>query len=119
MDVDDCQVFRNGPLAIFQSHQTLTLSRYSNKTVIVLSVLLTAVILVAASVFAYVVVTKSRIVPIIRARFENTPYTDFSVEQPPAPSSSEASARPKPTSQTISMVIQNQTTTYMEEGPGT
>ena len=118
MVVDDCQVFKNGPLAIFQSHEAMTQSRYSNKTVILLAVLLTIATLIALSFVAFVAVTKTRLGPIIRARFQNTPYTDFSVEQSADQDSSSASARPKPSTQTISMVLQNETNSSLEESPG-
>ena len=118
MVVDDCQVFKNGPLAIFQSHEAMTQSRYSNKTVILLAVLLTIATLIALSFVAFVAVTKTRLGPIIRARFQNTPYTDFSVEQAADQDSSSASARPKPSTQTISMVLQNEANSSLEESPG-
>ena len=119
MVVDDCQVFKNGPLAIFQSHEAMTQSRYSNKTVILLAVLLTIATLIALAFVVFVAVTKTRLGPIIRARFQNTPYTDFSVEQSADQDSSQApSARPKPSTQTISMVLQNETNSSLEESPG-
>ena len=120
MNVDDCPVFRDGPLAVFKSHQETYFSKANktNSTVIMLSVLLTVVILVGLAITAYFVVTKSRLVPIIRARFENSPYTDFSSE-PTAPVRDPGSSVPKPSFQTMSMVIQNETNSTSNEGPST
>jgi hypothetical protein len=48
-----------------------------SKSSILLAVLLTLLVAFMLAVVGYFIIFKSRLVPRIRARFENTPYTDF------------------------------------------
>jgi hypothetical protein len=92
-----------------------------------LAVLLTLIVAFVMAVLGYFVFFKSRILPRLRAHFENTPYTDFVVQEPGQvenpeelnqPDNSRVREGPKPNNQTISMVVTNESTSS-NVGPST
>ena len=121
MDVDNCYVFKHGPLSMFISHQTSIEKTSDSKSVVVLAVLLSLLVAFVLVVAAYFVVFKSRLGPILRARFENTPYTDFVAQESGAqtdPQPAPVAENRKSGSQAMSMVVTNESVAA-QEGPST
>jgi hypothetical protein len=127
MDVDKCLVFKNGPLSMFISHQTSLVRTSESKSVVVLAVLLSLLVAFMLVVVAYFVVFKSRLGPILRARFENTPYTDFVAQESGEQTDRRERSDPQPASvaetrksgnQAMSMVVTNESVAA-QEGPST
>jgi hypothetical protein len=84
-------------------------------------VLLSIFVTVVVAVSGYLLVFKTRLVPIFRARFENRPYADFDGTEPTAAAHGPATAAGldrKSDNATVSIVLQNEANARAE-GPST
>ena len=121
--------WHNIPFFLFQTTQN---KNSDSKSSILLAVLLTLLVAFMLAVVGYFIVFKSRLVPRIRAHFENTPYTDFEPGRPDNQHVNELSeSRPGQNlpesaasfskaagNQNMSMVVTNESTSA-SIGPGT